>query len=45
MANLRLDKDRMYNDRLVAGLVSFNEKVPRSWDMLQTDCRGLRLDV
>lgn len=45
MANPHLDKDRMYIDRVVVGLVSFNENSPKSRDMLHSYCRGLRLEV
>lgn len=34
MANLRLDKDGMYIERVVAGLVSFNERSHKSQDLL-----------
>lgn len=45
MENLHLDKDGMYIDRVIAGLVSFNERSHKSRDLLQSVCRGLRLEV
>lgn len=45
MANMRVDKDEMYIDKVVARLVDFNKKSLKSRDMLQSYCKGLRLEV
>lgn len=45
MANLCLDKDGMYIDKVVARLVDFNERSHKSRNMLHNYCRGLRLEV
>lgn len=45
MVNLHLDKDGMYTDRVVVGLIVFVEMSHKSWDMLQSYRRGLWLKV
>lgn len=45
VANLHLHKDGMYTDEVVAVLVDIDERSHKSWDVMQSCCRGLHLEV